>query len=126
MHVTDAIDATVRDVTNGHYFHLDFDDPGQLQPVFDKLGISDRYPLFPGNQLSYAIVFVQPGNFTGGAHIDDPSGGTYFYLRLLEGRKKIRLFPDYEHGELQKWGCAQRRWHKKSVPPELFLRGTYS
>jgi hypothetical protein len=121
--IKDLLDMVRFNKTDEYYFHLDVDSKQFAQTLKDS-GITKRYPLFQGDELDYMILFVQPPGL-GGAHIDDRTGATYFYLTLLEGRKVMRIWPYFEHGELEAWGCSQRHWNNASVPPELFLRGAY-
>lgn len=110
-----------RNRTKGINFNMHLDDES-LIPVLKALGINERYPLFEGDTKEYMTLFIQPKT-TSGAHLDDLGGATYFFLHLLEGRKVMRTWPFFEHGELEAWGCSQRDWDIAVVPDELFLRG---
>jgi len=83
-----------------------------------------RYPLFDGDVVDYEVLFLQPPQI-GGAHLDDNIGSSYFFLRLIEGQKVVRLWPFFENGALQDWYCAQTDWNIASTPPHLFLGGAY-
>eukprot|EP00747_Dinoflagellata_sp_TGD_P140854 gnl/TRDRNA2_/TRDRNA2_176054_c0_seq3.p1 gnl/TRDRNA2_/TRDRNA2_176054_c0~~gnl/TRDRNA2_/TRDRNA2_176054_c0_seq3.p1 ORF type:complete len:515 (+),score=71.86 gnl/TRDRNA2_/TRDRNA2_176054_c0_seq3:115-1659(+) len=124
----ELVDLVRSNFTRGHYFHMQVkgEKRKEVLQAWGETGLLDdsRYPLFPGDTLAYSILFVQP-QMLGGTHIDDLQGASYFHLSLFEGRKLIRMWPFFEHGELQTWGCLQEKWDTQKTPPELFLRGAY-
>jgi hypothetical protein len=126
LHGDELVDLVRSNATNGFYFHLmlsDRQDKPLLELVEDP-GLKDRYPLFPEDRLDYTVLFIQP-QMIGGTHIDDTEGASYFFLHLIEGRKLVRMWPFFEHGQLATWGCLQKTWHNATYPPEVFLRGSY-
>eukprot|EP00929_Paragymnodinium_shiwhaense_P059102 TRINITY_DN29583_c0_g1_i1.p1 TRINITY_DN29583_c0_g1~~TRINITY_DN29583_c0_g1_i1.p1 ORF type:complete len:374 (+),score=92.80 TRINITY_DN29583_c0_g1_i1:79-1200(+) len=64
-----------------------------------------HYPLNPADKQEYMQLYVQSADARGSAHVDDEEGATYFYLRLLEGRKRVRLWPVYDEKILDAWMC---------------------
>lgn len=75
------------------------------------------YPLFPGDFVEYSQMNVQGPGARGGAHTDDPDGATYVYLRLFEGKKRIRMWPIFDEELIDAWKCAQLNWERNTTDP---------
>lgn len=88
----------------------------EMSGHFDALG---QYPLHPGDFAEYAQFFIQGAGNLGAAHIDDDAGATYFYLRVLEGHKRMRIWPIFEEKTLDDWQCAQKQWDFDKVDSTL-------
>eukprot|EP00747_Dinoflagellata_sp_TGD_P140852 gnl/TRDRNA2_/TRDRNA2_176054_c0_seq1.p1 gnl/TRDRNA2_/TRDRNA2_176054_c0~~gnl/TRDRNA2_/TRDRNA2_176054_c0_seq1.p1 ORF type:complete len:514 (+),score=61.14 gnl/TRDRNA2_/TRDRNA2_176054_c0_seq1:115-1656(+) len=122
----ELVDFVRSNFTHGHYFHMPLQGKKRREVLeaWGETGLlnDSRYPLFLGDKLRYSMLFVQP-QMLGGTHVDDNKGASYFHLSLFEGRKLIRMWPFFEHGELLAWGCLQEKWGTQTNPPEMFLRG---
>lgn len=114
--------------------HVHFTGDDDMWQSFRTLGIAGpqdeggRYPLFPEKErLKYHTLFVQPSGFYGGPHLDDLSVHTYFFLRLLEGRKRARLWPIHDAESIDSWICEGKleSTHGFLERPELRLSKSF-
>lgn len=64
-------------------------------------------PVWPNDIEDYSTLFIHGQGHRTGAHIDDSSGGTYFYLKVVTGKKRIRIWPILDPEGLLAWRQAQ-------------------
>eukprot|EP00928_Gymnodinium_smaydae_P042138 TRINITY_DN28419_c0_g1_i1.p1 TRINITY_DN28419_c0_g1~~TRINITY_DN28419_c0_g1_i1.p1 ORF type:complete len:507 (+),score=28.92 TRINITY_DN28419_c0_g1_i1:67-1587(+) len=68
---------------------------------------SDTTPVWHDDGLDYSTFFVHGTGYRSAAHVDDSNGASYFYLKVLAGHKRMRLWPIFDGYELQAWVDAE-------------------
>eukprot|EP00405_Crypthecodinium_cohnii_P011351 CAMPEP_0206441928 /NCGR_PEP_ID=MMETSP0324_2-20121206/13543_1 /ASSEMBLY_ACC=CAM_ASM_000836 /TAXON_ID=2866 /ORGANISM="Crypthecodinium cohnii, Strain Seligo" /LENGTH=560 /DNA_ID=CAMNT_0053909723 /DNA_START=208 /DNA_END=1890 /DNA_ORIENTATION=- len=66
-------------------------------------------PVWDQDLEDYGVLFVHGKGHRTGAHIDDDNGATYFYLKVLTGKKRLRIWPILDATTLDYWRTAENK-----------------